>query len=219
MTTATVGLIGGILLGIVIINWGIKKGYTSQVKAAAKSSTEMRTGLYAKDAELPEMCKQTTIPNSIETLSLHLALIIGVSAIMSINVKLLSTYWVALAITCVLGLVVTPLCIIFICKKFCRTNWFEKSLGCIGANTGVFVTGILLIKMVDPDIKTDALTDYSIGGTLCNLFAMPLISLAIGIMGSSGPIAALVFSVITSIACFAPILVSGLTIGRKKKAE
>lgn len=285
MTTATVGLIGGILLGIVIINWGIKKGYTSQVKAAAKSSTEMRTGLYAKDAELPEMCKQTTIPNSIETLSLHLALIIGVSAIgyvleeklgqidniifasmsaffysmivmlivwriivllkwdhhfneavkdkisgtltdyivvsaiMSINVKLLSTYWVALAITCVLGLVVTPLCIIFICKKFCRTNWFEKSLGCIGANTGVFVTGILLIKMVDPDIKTDALTDYSIGGTLCNLFAMPLISLAIGIMGSSGPIAALVFSVITSIACFAPILVSGLTIGRKKTAE
>ncbi|MDO4977840.1 MAG: sodium/glutamate symporter [Eubacteriales bacterium] len=283
MTTATVGLIGGIILGIIIINIGIKKGYTSQVTSAAKSSLEMRKGVYAKDAELPEMCKQTTVPNSIETLSLHLALIIGVSAIgyileeklgqidniifasmsaffysmivmlivwriivmlkwdhhfneavkdkisgsltdfivvsaiMSINVKMLSTYWAALLITCVLGLVVTPTCILFICKKFLRTNWFEKSLGAIGANTGVFVTGILLIKMVDPDIKTDALTDYSIGGTLCNLYAMPLISLAIGIMGSSGPVAALIFSVLTSVACFIPIVVSGLTIGKNKE--
>lgn len=283
-TTATVGLIGGILLGIVIINYGIKKGYTSQVKAAAKASKEMRTGLFDKDAELNEMCKQTTVPNSIETLTLHLALIIGVSAIgyileeklgqidniifasmsaffysmivmlivwriivmlkwdhhfneavkdkisgtltdyivvaaiMSINTKILSTYWAALLITCVLGLVVTPLCILFISKIFIKNNWFEKSLGLIGANTGVFVTGILLIKMVDPDIKTDALTDYSIGGTLCNLYAMPLISLAIGIMGSSGPVAALAFAVVTSIACFLPIVLSKVIIGRKANA-
>lgn len=283
MTTATVGLIGGILLGIVVINIGIKKGYTSQVKSAAKASVEMRTGLYDKDAELPEMCKQTTIPNSIETLSLHLALITGVSAIgyiledvlgqidnivfasmsaffysmivmlivwriicllgwdhhfneavkdkisgtltdyivvsaiMGINVKILSTYWVALLITCIFGLVITPLCILLVCRKFLRTNWFEKSLGAIGANTGVFVTGILLIKMVDPDLKTDALTDYSIGGTLCNLYAMPLISLEIGIMGSSGPVAALGFAVITSIICFIPMAISSATIGKKNK--
>lgn len=283
-TTATVGLIGGILLGIVIINYGIKKGYTSQVKAAAKASKEMRIGLFDKDAELNEMCKQTTVPNSIETLTLHLALIIGVSAIgyileeklgqidniifasmsaffysmivmlivwriivmlkwdhhfneavkdkisgtltdyivvaaiMSINTKILSTYWAALLITCVLGLVVTPLCILFISKTFIKNNWFEKSLGLIGANTGVFVTGILLIKMVDPNIKTDALTDYSIGGTLCNLYAMPLISLAIGIMGSSGPVAALAFAVVTSIACFLPIVLSKVIIGREANA-
>lgn len=281
MTTSTVGLIGGIILGILIINFGIKKGYTSQVKSAAKASVEMRTGLYPKNAELPEMCKQTTVPNSIETLSLHLALIVGVSAIgyvleevlgkidniifasmsaffyamivmliawriicllgwdhhfdeavkdkisgtltdyivvaaiMGINVEILSTYWVALLVTCVLGLVVTPLCIMMICKKFLRANWFEKSLGAIGANTGVFVTGILLIKMVDPDLKTDALTDYSIGGTLCNLFAMPLISLEIGVMASSGPAVALGFAVVTSVICFIPMILSSVTLGKK----
>lgn len=285
MTTSTVGLIGGIIMGIIIINIGIKRGYTSQVKEAAKSSVEMRTGLYPKDAELEAMGKQTTVPNSIETLTLHLALIIGVSAvgyvlenvlgqidniifasmsaffysmlvmlvvwriivllkwdhhfntqvkekisgtltdfivvsaIMSINVKMLSTYGMALLVTCILGLVVTPLCILLMCKKFLRTNWFEKSLGAIGANTGVFVTGILLIKMVDPDIKTNALTDYSIGGTLCNLYAMPLISLAIGIMGSSGSVAALGFAAITSIACFIPMVVSSLTLGKNKRTD
>lgn len=283
MTTATVGLIGGIIMGIIIINIGIKKGFTTQVKSAAKSSVEMRTGLYPKGAELVEMGKQTTVPNSIETLTLHLGLILGVSAvgyvleevlgqidniifasmsaffysmivmlvvwqiivalkwdhhfnetvkdkisgtltdyivvsaIMGINVQVLSSYWAALLITCVLGLIITPACILFICKKFIRTNWFEKSLGAIGANTGVFVTGILLIKMVDPDIKTDALADYSIGGTLCNLYAMPLISLAIGIMGSSGPIAALGFSVITSVICFAVMIIASLLLSRKKE--
>lgn len=284
MTTATVGLIGGIILGIIIINIGIKKGYATQVKEAAKASKEMRTGLYDKDDELQEMGKQTTVPNSIETLTLHLALIIGVSAIgyilesvlgkidniifasmsaffysmvvmlvvwriivllkwdhhfneqvrdkitgtftdfivvaaiMSINVSLLSTYWVALLITCLLGLIVTPLCIFLVCKVFMRSNWFEKCVGLIGANTGVFVTGILLIKMVDPDLKTDALLDYSVGATLCNLYAMPLISVVIGIMRSSGPVPALWFSVVTSVICFLPIVISKFVLSRSVKA-
>ena len=102
-----------------------------------------------------------------------------------------------------------------VCKKFMRSNWFEKSLGLIGANTGVFVTGILLIKMADPDLKTDALLDYSIGGTLCNLFAMPLISFVLGIMANAGVTSALLFSIGTSIACFIPILISWFAIGRK----
>ena len=260
-------------------------GMAASLGSALQASDEMRTGLYGRDAELPVMCRQTTVPNSIETLTLHLGLIIAVSAvgyvledvlgkidniifasmsaffyamivmlviwriicmlgwdhhfneavkdkisgtitdfivvaaIMGINVKILSTYWAALLITCVLGLVVTPLCILMVCKKFLRTNWFEKALGAIGANTGVFVTGILLIKMVDPDIKTDALTDYSVGGTLCNLYAMPMISLAIGIMGSSGPVVALGFAVVTSILCFIPMVLSYMTVGRRARQQ
>jgi len=260
MTTSTVGLIGGILIGIVVINIGIKKGWTTQITSVAKTSRELRTGLYTKDAELPELCKQTSIPNSIETLSLHLALIlvatgigywlesklstidniifqsmagwfyamlvmlvlwqliklfkcdhhfneeaknklvgiftdyIVVAAITAINVTVLTEYWVTIVVMCVLGLVVTPLCIMLISKKFLHKNWFEKSLGMLGANTGVFVTGILLIKMADPELKTDALNDYSIGATICNLFAMPLISLEMGIMASGGELSALGFA-------------------------
>ena len=282
MTTSTVGLLGGIILGIIIINIGIKKGYTSQVKTAAQAPKEMRTGVYEKDAELQPLGKQTTVASSIETLTLHLALIIGVSAIgyvlesvlgqidniifasmsaffysmvvmlivwriivlfkwdhhfdaqvkesisgtftdfivvsaiMSINVSLLSTYWLALLIMCLLGLVVTPLCILLIGKVFFKKNWFEKSLGLIGANTGVFVTGLLLIKMVDPDLKTDALFDYSIGATLCNLYAMPLISIALGIMRTTGSLSTLWFSIGTSIICFLPIVIAKFVLGRDK---
>ncbi len=281
VTTATVGLVGGILLGVLLINIGIKKGWTTQVKTAAKSPIEMLKGVYQRGDELPDMGKQTTVPNSIETLTLHIGLIVGVSAIgyvledklitidniifqsmsaffyamvvmlivwrlivvlkwdhlfdekvrdkisgtltdfivvaaiSSLNLSVLSTYWVALAITCLLGLIVTPLLIMLCCKKFMRTNWFEKSLGLIGANTGVFVTGILLIKMADPDLKTDALLDYSIGGTLCNLFAMPLISFILGIMANAGVMSAFLFAAGTSIACFIPILISWFAIGRK----
>lgn len=274
MTTATVGLVGGIVIGVILINFAIKKGYTSQIRSAKEADSAMRTGLYARDDQLPELCKQTTVSNSIETLSLHLALIlvasaigywlegilsqidniifasmagwfyamlvmlvlwrmirllkwdhhfdeavknkisgfltdyIVVAAIMSINIQMLADYWMALLIMCAAGLVITPLCIYLVCKKFLQTNWFEKSLGVIGSNTGVFVTGVLLIKMADPELRTDALNDYSIAATLCNLFAMPLISLELGVMNASGAPMALALAAAISIACFVPIVVS-----------
>ena len=69
--------------------------------------------------------------------------------------------------------------------------------------------------MADPDLKTDALLDYSIGGTLCNLFAMPLISFILGIMANAGVTSAFLFALGTSVACFIPILISWFAIGRK----
>lgn len=273
MTTSTVGLVGGIVLGVVLINVGIKRGWTTQITGGTKTSKELRVGLYDRGVELPELCKQTSISNNIETLSLHMALImiasgigywlegvlgkidniifasmsaffygmivmlilwqiirllkwdhhfdegakdkicglltdyIVVAAIMAINITVLAEYWIPLVIMCVAGLIITPLCIHFVCKKFLRTNWFEKSLGSLGANTGVFVTGILLIKMADPELKTDALTDYSVAATVCNLFAMPLISLQLGIMHASGAQMALAYAVIVSLGFFILMIV------------
>lgn len=276
MTTSTVGLVGGIILGVVLINIGVKRGWTVQISSAAKAPKEMRVGLYDRGIELPELCKQTSIANSIETLTLHMALILVVSAIgywlegvlgqidniifasmsaffygmvvmlivwriicalkwdhhfdagakdkicglltdyivvaaiMAINITILAEYLVPLVIMCVAGLIVTPLCIHFVCKKFLYTDWFEKSLGALGANTGVFVTGVLLIKMADPELKTTALNDYSIAATICNLFAMPLISLQLGIMNASGPVLALVFAVGISAVFFVLMLATYL---------
>lgn len=282
MTTSTVGLVGGLIIGVILINYAIKKGYTTQITSAANASKEMRVGLYDRDSELPELCKQTSVPNNVETLSLHLALIlvasaigywlegilgqidniifasmagwfyamvvmlimwrlicmlkwdhhfdeaaknkicgflsdyIVVAAIMSINIKILASYWVPLVVMCVAGLVITPVCLYFICKKFLRTNWFEKSLGTIGANTGVFVTGMLLIKMADPELKTDALNDYSIAATLCNLIAMPLISLELGIMNASGAPLALAFAAVVSAAFLIPMFFSHKLVSKAK---
>ena len=281
MTTATTGLIGGIILGVMLINVAAKKGYATQIKSAAKVSLEMRSGIYAKDSELPSLGVQTTVPNNIETISLHLGLMLAaslggyalasvlgglhsfftgmstwfyamvvmvvlwvlvcavkadhlfkeevknkitgflsdyliVAAIMSIPVNVVATYWVSLLAMTVAGLILTPLLLWFICKKFMHNNWFEKMLGLLGCNTGVFVTGMLLIKMADPDLKTDALNDYSIGYTLANLVLMPLVAVIISIVHTSGAVAGMALPAAVSAAMFILMVVYHKLAGAKK---
>ena len=76
MTTATVGVIGGILIGTALLNYAARHHYTTQIKSAAETPLEMRTGFYEKGMERPSMGPQTTVSNSIETLTLHLGLLL-----------------------------------------------------------------------------------------------------------------------------------------------
>lgn len=183
MMTATAGLIGGILLGIVLINHAAKKGYTTQITSAAETSREMRVGFYQKDDSFPSLGRQTTVANNV---------------------------------VIALGLIITPLANWFICKKLLRTNWFEKSLGLLGANCGVFVTGMLLIKMADPDLRSDALNDYSMGYTIGSLMVTPFFALAMSTAVTKGTLSAFGFTSI--VACgflLIMFVVQKITYGRK----
>ena len=44
-TCATIGIVGGIISGMIIINWGTRKGYTHYVENPKELPQEMRTGL------------------------------------------------------------------------------------------------------------------------------------------------------------------------------
>lgn len=72
--SATVGLIGGIVVGMILINWGTRKGYTNYVKSPKELPDEIRTGLIP-----PEKQKQggrITISNmSLDPLIFHLSII------------------------------------------------------------------------------------------------------------------------------------------------
>lgn len=75
-TTATIGMIGGLLIGTFLINRAAKKGYTHEIKNMAMLPDEMRTSIYKKTDVLPNMGRQTTLSGNIETLSLHLGLLL-----------------------------------------------------------------------------------------------------------------------------------------------
>lgn len=284
MTTATVGVIGGILIGTALINYAARHGYTTQIKSAAETPLEMRTGFYEKGMERPSMGPQTTVSNSIETLTLHLGLLLiatflaypfstlckmtGISlfssiptwlygmivmlilwsaisflkldylfddavknkvtgllsdymitaAIMSISLSVVLTYWVVLVAVIVAGLILVPVLNWFICKKMLCNNWFEKSLGILGANLGVYVTGMLLIKMADPDLKSDALSDYSVGYTLGSLVVTPILAIAIGRAATVGTASAFVWCALVSLVIFAAMFIVNIFTRRKKAA-
>lgn len=74
-TLCSIGIIFGIIFGIIIINWGARKGYTSYVSSPKDLPTEMRTGLIPPEKQR-KSGKITVSGISIDNLAFHLALIL-----------------------------------------------------------------------------------------------------------------------------------------------
>lgn len=75
MSFATFGMVGGILIGVTLINIGARKGWTKYVSNPGNLPLEMKTGLIKEEDKRPSAGKLTTAGGSIETFALHLALI------------------------------------------------------------------------------------------------------------------------------------------------
>lgn len=73
-TFATVGLLGGIFSGILMINFCVRKGYTEIVKGSAKVASEERLGLVPEEKRT-SMGSNTVNPMSLDPLAWHVALV------------------------------------------------------------------------------------------------------------------------------------------------
>ena len=81
MSFATFGMVGGILIGVTLINIGARRGWTHYVTDPGNLPAEMKTGLIKEEDNRPSAGKLTTAGGSIETFALHLALIFVAVAI------------------------------------------------------------------------------------------------------------------------------------------
>lgn len=80
LAMATVGLVSGILIGIAVINWGVRTGRTRVIKDVSKQSPAELRGLYSDD-ETVHTGRMTARPGSIEPLTLHVA-VVGLAIIL-----------------------------------------------------------------------------------------------------------------------------------------
>lgn len=119
--------------------------------------------------------------------------VLVIAAIASLNlnavVELLGPFTVLAAGGCLW----TGVCLLVISRRVLpRQHWFELGLINYGMSTGTTATGFVLLRVVDPDLKTDAPEDYAlaspfsapfIGGglmtTLLPIFVLERIPLAI----------------------------------------
>lgn len=74
-TLCSIGIIGGIIFGIVIINWGARKGYTNYVTSPKDLPPEMLTGLIQPENQ-KKSGKITISGISLDTFSFHLGLVL-----------------------------------------------------------------------------------------------------------------------------------------------
>lgn len=89
-----------------------------------------------------------------------------IAAIVTMPLDLVLQNFVPLAASCLIGIVVTVFGIWFLSQRFMTEDPVEKAMGPMGMMTGDFITGVLLLKMVDPEMRSSALPDFSLAYTI-----------------------------------------------------
>jgi len=78
-----------------------------------------------------------------------------VAAISSLKLDLfLANFW-PFMILMVVGIAWVFFCLIFLAPRMLPVNWFERGITEYGMQTGVTAVGLLLLRLVDPQYKTD----------------------------------------------------------------
>ena len=255
---ATVGVIGGVLIGIILINWGMRRHKLSYQGKTAQRSVLERKGIIELDAREPAGYVSTRA-ESIEPLSLHLgyiaiAILIGlgileglvwiesiswgswtgvyllryvplfplamvggivvqkvlakfdhytmvdrllinrvqglaldiliVSALATLSLSVIGDNMAAFLILAGAGMLWTVLAFLFLAPRLLPDNWFERGIGDFGQSMGVTATGLLLMRVADPNNRTPALESFGykqllfelfVGGGLFTAASVPLI--------------------------------------------
>jgi len=85
-----------------------------------------------------------------------------VCAVASMNLTAILTYWYLVVIIAVIGFVVTYFYIFKLTKALCgKEAPFEHAIIAWGACTGVMMTGLMLLKICDPNYETKALPNFT----------------------------------------------------------
>lgn len=63
-------------------------------------------------------------------------------------------------------------------RRFFRDHWYERSLYIFGMSSGVMATGVILLRIVDPDFRTGVLEDFGVAWIFMSIVDLMIVSLA-----------------------------------------
>ena len=274
-TTATFGIVGGILIGIALINWAARSGRTALLNKPADIPAVFLRGYERDVTKQHSMGRETTQSSSVDALAFHTALIFlacglaylcikgakaanipvlksisvwaygmvcmfviwGIicrlkidylvdgavkshitgsftefavtGAVASLPIKAVATYILPIVVMCFIGYIVTTLWLVWLSKKLLKGYWFEQMIGTLGMATGVFITGVMLLRICDPDLKSPALTTYSLSYTATSIAYFALLNLFITLPETSGVLMTVIVACGISLACLVAAIISG----------
>lgn len=253
---ATFGLVGGILLGMLIINIGARKKMCKYIEKPENIPTALKVGYESEISKQNSLGRETTLSTSIDSLGFHAALILSVTAlayvvfnfikannvvylksiavwtyaiflmfgvwgimcklklqhlvdskvksklsgmlteyaiiaaIASMPVKIIVQYIVPIIFLVTLGFISTLIYIFFFSKLYIKEDWFEHGIISFGMNTGIFITGLLLLRVADPELKSSAFADHTLCYALTS-WSFVLVGVILDIWISKGALTAL----------------------------
>lgn len=258
LASATAGIISAIVVGMILINWAARRGYTVRRRAVQDIPEDDTVGVIPVDRR-PSAGKLTVSADAIESFTLHLvtvgtAILIGyllqkglvllgqavgsqttfckimdsfplfplcmlgglvvqlfedrfdkhnlidlgltrriqnsaldflvVAAIAKINIQALIPNLPPFLIIVAVAIGWNVFCVLVLARRMLPDAWFERSIAEMGQSMGVTATGLLLLRVVDPDYETPAADAFAskqllhepfMGGGLWTSAAVPLL--------------------------------------------
>src|SRR5690625_4239801 len=283
---ATVGLLSGVIVGIILINWAVRKNKTKVIENVEGFSDLRKQGIMEFQNREPA-AHMTVRVESIEPLSLHFALVglgvlvgyliqqfliwsesaifssdfmtyillfplamIGgiiiqiifskvdrshilnrpminriqgfaldiliVTAIGTISLDVIGSNFIPFLLLAALGVIWNVFGVLVLAPRIIPSYWFERAIGDFGQSTGVTATGLLLMRVVDPENDSPAFESFGykqlvfepfLGGGFVTALSLPLIY-------KFGPVPFLLISVVM---CLLGLLSGLLYFGRRKE--
>lgn len=273
-TTATFGIVGGMVMGIISINIAARRGQTAILSKPSDIPIDLSKGFQRDPEKQKSTGKETTYSSSVESLSFHLAIILAgcglayvimnlvknnnvpalgqipiwayaiivmfgvnfviqklglgnlvddqtksrisgafsdyaiVASIASLPVHAVLQYIVPLIVLIIGGYIITYVLVMVLSKVFFHDYWFERSMTVLGTSAGVFLTGLMLLKICDPDFKSPVLNDYSIGFSFCSVSSFILLPITVNMMLSYGFGVNMLFQLVLFVIAFALLIFS-----------
>ncbi len=300
LASATAGILGAVVFGIMLINWAARRGYTHKLMDTGDVPEDDTIGIIPVDRR-PVAGRLSVKSDAIDALTLHLSIIglavfigflikeglvlagevsqplftiathnklmillgsfplfplcmmgglviqlfedrydthkiidIGltrrlqnlsldlliVAAISTIRIEALSTGLAPFFIVVAAGIAWNIFCVMVLAKRMLPDAWFERAIAEMGQSMGVTATGLLLLRVVDPEYESPATDAFAykqllhepiMGGGLWTSMAIPLLGMGSVIMPK------IVLGISAGAVVFWILVASMLARGRKKK--
>lgn len=95
----------------------------------------------------------------------------------SISITVVKAFIGPIIILCLLG-TIWPLLMVFVVgRKLYHNFWFERSIFVFGWCTGVVAIGVTLLRICDPEMKSETLDDYGTAYTLISVIEVFIVAL------------------------------------------
>ncbi|MBR5228282.1 MAG: hypothetical protein IKV96_00420, partial [Firmicutes bacterium] len=111
-------------------------------------------------------------------LAFDIMIVAGIGSIEISDIKRLFVPFILMSLA---GAVVTLIHLRFVCKRVYKDYYYEGLLSMYGMMTGTISSGVLLLRELDPQMKTPAANNLVVGSSFAIIFGAPflvLISLA-----------------------------------------
>jgi ESS family glutamate:Na+ symporter len=248
---ALTGLILSILVGLVLVNIGIARGYTK--KTFPRKDKKVESATFLPEGDRKSVGKGVTNPDALSNLGynfafLAIAIIIGkvvqlglvgqfrqlrfiplfpfvlvggilvqiflqltkldryvdrgtvssissvtldiliIAALIGLKPQLVVMYAAPLAVMIILGLVFNLWQTVWLAPRVLPGAWFEKSLCEFGQGTGSTPSAMLLLRSVDPELRTDAAEAFALKMFFTSPTMVPMLMLISPLVATRGPL-------------------------------